>query len=635
MMPKTVQRLYFPLFQNNIFRFSVYFSFFLLSITHNTFAQDRASTKFIRENYTKIIANIPMRDGVKLFTVIYQPKDSSVPYPFLMERTPYSAEPYEMDEYPSSLGPNPSLMREKYIFVMQDVRGRYMSEGNFQEMTPHIAAKKTKKDTDESSDCFDTIEWLLKNISNHNGRVGIFGISYPGFYASASLPEAHPAIKAVSPQAPVTDEFIGDDVNHKGAFFLLDNFNFMNYFDKPRTGPVKDYDGEMMELNHNDAYDFFLKMGVIRNSNKPDYFGNKGKIWNEYISHDTYDDYWKARNIRQHLKNIKPAVLVVGGWYDAEDLFGALETYRSIEKNSRGNLNNLVMGPWTHGAWASGYWTSYAGMDLKSNTSGYYQDSIETPFFNFHLKGKGTLSLAEATVFETGSNEWKKYMQWPPADSKPTPFYLRGGSKLSQKAPTNNEGYTMYVSDPAHPVPYTRKKMRSRNNDYMGEDQSFVADRKDVVIFESAPLENDLTISGPIVANLFVSISTTDADFIVKLIDVESTPGQPDPAPVQRLVRAEVIRGKFRNDFSKPAAFVPNKIEQVKIELPDAAHTFKKGHSIMVQVQSSWFPLVDRNPQQFMKIPEAKATDFKKATIKIHHQDGNASVLMLPVLQNE
>ncbi len=630
---KNFQRLYYRLFQNITNKFYGFILITFLLINIHVSAQDRASARFIRENYSKMIVNIPMRDGIKLHTIIYQPKDTSVSYPFLMERTPYSAEPYEVDEYPASLGPNPALMREKYIFVMQDVRGRYMSEGGFLEMTPHITDKKTKKQVDESSDCFDTIEWLLSNVKNNNGKVGIFGISYPGFYASASLPDAHPAIKAVSPQAPVTDEFIGDDVNHKGAFFLMDNFNFLNYFDKPRKGPVKEYDGEMMEINHNDAYDFFMKMSVIKNSNKANYFGNKGKLWNEYIVHDTYDDYWKARNIRRHLKNVKPAVLVVGGWYDAEDLFGALETYRTIEKDSRGNLNSLVMGPWTHGAWASGYWTSYAGMDLGSNTSGYYQDSIETPFFNYHLKGKGSLSLAEATIFETGSNSWKKYKQWPPAESKPINFYLRGGGKLSKAQPDNREGYTMYTSDPSQPVPYTGKKMRSRNNDYMGEDQSFAAERKDVIVFESMPLENDLTISGPITANLFVSISTTDADFIVKLIDVETGEGQPNPAAVQRLVRAEVIRGKFRKDFSTPVPFVPNKIEQVKIELPDAAHTFKKGHSIMVQVQSSWFPLVDRNPQQFMKIPEANAADFKKAAIKIHHQEGYASVLILPVLE--
>jgi putative CocE/NonD family hydrolase len=633
MTQRTVQPLYFPCFLSKQFKNTGFIFAFAFLVNLSGYSQDRAAARFIRENYSKTITYIPMRDGVKLFTIIYQPKDSSVSYPFLLERTPYGSEPYETGEFPNSLGPNPSLMREKYIFVTQDVRGRYMSEGEFLEMTPHITEKKTKKDVDESSDCFDTVEWLLKNIKNTNGKVGIYGISYPGFYASASLPDAHPAIKAVSPQAPITDEFIGDDVNHKGAFFLLDNFGFMNYFDKTRKGPVKDYDGEMMELSHNDSYQFFLKMGTIKNSNKPEYFGNKGKIWNEYISHDTYDEYWKARNIRTHLKNIKPAVLIVGGWYDAEDLFGALETYRTIEKNTKGNYNNLVMGPWTHGAWSSGFWNSYAGMDLGSNTSGYYQDSIETPFFNYHLKGKGSLPIAEATIFETGSNEWKKYTQWPPVESKPVSFYLRSGAKLSNSIPGNREGYTMYTSDPSHPVPYTGKKMPSRNNDYMGEDQNFLTERKDVVVFESAPLENDLTISGPIVANLFVSISTTDADFVVKLIDVESYEAQPNPVPVQRLVRAEVIRGKFRNDFSKPSPFTPNKIEQVKIELPDAAHTFKKGHKIMVQVQSSWFPLVDRNPQQFMKIPDANASDFKKATIKIHHQEGKASALILPVMQ--
>ncbi len=596
---------------------------------YSSFSQ-QSRQAFVKENFSKTEVYIRMRDGVRLYTVIYQPKDSGVAYPFLMERTPYSAGPYGENVYPGELGPNQSLMREKYIFVYQDVRGRYKSEGDFEEMTPHIENKKSDKQTDESSDAWDTIEWLLKNVSNNNGRVGISGISYPGFYATASLPDAHPAIKAVSPQAPVTDEFIGDDVNHKGAFFLLDNFNFMNYFDKKRTGPVEDYGNQIFNARTDNAYDFFLKLGNVSNSNKPEYFNNQAKIWNEIIKHDTYDDWWQARNIRTHLKNIKPAVLVVGGWFDGEDLFGALETYRAIEKQSPEGKNQLVMGPWTHGGWASSNFGRYAGIDFLQNTSRYYQDSVETPFFNYYLKDKGTPPGAEALVFETGSNQWKKYNSWPPETVKPVRFFLRGGGKLNTTGPANKEGYTMYTSDPDNPVPYTAKKSGRRNGEYMAEDQSFASERKDVAVFSGEALEADLLVSGPLTADLRVSITGTDADFVVKLIDVE--PGE-NGKEIQRLVRAEVIRGKFRNDFSKPSAFKPGAIEKVKFELPDIAHLFKKGHRLMVQIQSSWFPLVDRNPQKFMYIPDAKLTDFKSVQIRIYHDDLNSSSIILPVIE--
>ena len=615
---------------------------FLLLPLYGIYAQTyKEDSAFLRDNYFKKEVSIPMRDGITLFTAVYMPKDSSTKYPFLMVRTPYSISPYGADQYPYRLGPNVGLMKEKYIFVYQDVRGRYMSEGNFEEMTPHRNASKKTKETDESSDTYDTIEWLLKNFPNNNGRVGIWGISYPGFYASAALPDAHPAIKAVSPQAPVTDEFIGDDANHKGAFFLMDNFGFMNYFDAPRKGPVEDYGDGIFNANYKDAYQFFLKMGPISNSNSADYFNNKSKIWNEYITHDTYDAYWKSRNIRTHFKQVKPAVLVVGGWFDAEDLFGALETYRAIEKNNPVNNNKLVMGPWTHGAWASGNWTNYATHDFKQNTSKFYQEEMETPFFNYYLKDKGQLSLPEAYIFETGKYEWKKYAQWPPENMQPVPYYFRKNGSLSAGSVANAEGYTEYTSDPARPVPYTNLISRGRNNEYMSEDQRFASRRPDVIVFMTDTLTEDITLSGPVTADLFVSTTGTDADFIVKLIDVlpERTPN-PSPNPKQlqmggmeRLVRAEVIRGKFRNSFEKPEPFAPGKVSAVKYELPDVAHTFLKGHRIMVQVQSSWFPLVDRNPQKFLRIPDAKESDFIKSTIRIYHEPGRASKLTLPVLK--
>ncbi len=610
--------------------------FLALFVLCSIFGRAQPARNLVKENYTKLEVMIPMRDGIRLHTVIYIPKDQSHRYPFLLQRTPYSAGPYGDTLYPSRLGPNKALLEEQYIFVNQDVRGRYLSEGINLEVTPYLAKKKTKKDVDESSDTFDTIEWLLKNVRNNNGRVGIYGISYPGFYATAALTGAHPALKAASPQAPVTDEFIGDDANHNGAFFLLDNFNFMNYFGKPRSGPVRDYGSRIFEVSFPDAWSFFLKLGPLSNTQSATYYNNQSYIWNEYLQHDTYDDYWKARNIRNHLNGINIPTLVVGGWFDAEDLFGALHTYESLEK-SNSNQARLVMGPWTHGSWAGGDGSQYAGQDFGSKTSQYFQDSIETRFFNFYLKDKGTLSLAEATIFETGSNTWKNYSSWPPPGVVTQNYYLNDKGRLTTLPMAAKESFDEYVSDPAKPVPYTGGIYGRRNDEYMGEDQRFAATRPDVMVYETSELTDNVTLSGEILANLFVSTSGTDADFVVKLIDV-----LPDTARnakkikiggTQRLVRAEVMRGKFRNSYENPEPFVPGKVSEVKLKLNDVAHTFLKGHKIMIQVQSSWFPLVDRNPQQFMRIPAATENDFKKATIRIFHDQAHPSHVVLPVLK--
>jgi len=576
-----------------------------------------------------------MRDSAKLFTAIYEPKDNFQAYPILIERTPYSCSPYGEDKFPGRLGPNTDLMKEKYIVVYQDVRGRYKSEGSFREMTPAIDNKRSNKDVDESSDAYDTIEWLLKNTKN-NGRAGLWGISYPGFYASASLPGAHPAIKAVSPQAPVTDEFIGDDCNHNGAYYLLDNFSFYNYFDGE-----KDQDGDnykpLFRAEIKNAYDFFLKMGTLKNANAVEYFNGRG-IWGQTLVHDTYDTFWRARNIRPHLKNIKPAVLVVGGWFDAEDMFGALRTYEAIEKLSPKNNNRLVMGPWTHGAWAASTWTKFGSYDFANNLNQYYKDEIETKFFNFYLKDKGDFNLSEATVFDTGTNQWKQYPEWPPANMQNTTFYFQNDGNLSTKKPTEKNNCTEYISDPANPVPYTNRMTGGRNNEYLVEDQRFASKLPGVIVFQSEILEKDIVITGRIRANLFVSTTGTDADFIVKLIDVlpdstSSHGGNSQMAGFERMVRAEVFRGKFRKSFEEPQPFTPGRIEKVSFDLNEVAHTFKKGHRLMVQVQSSWFPIVDRNPQKFVKIPEANEDDFQKATIRIYHNAKNASNVILPILK--
>ena len=597
---------------------------------------------FVKNNFTKIDTTIIMRDGIKLYTVIYIPKDATEKYPFLIERTPYSAQPYGDTNYAKRIGPNPTLMKEKYIFVYQDVRGRYMSEGVNLEVTPYIANKKTKKDVDESSDTYDTVDWLVQNIKNNNGRAGLYGISYPGFYATASLPAAHPAIKAVSPQAPVTDEFIGDDVNHRGAFFLMDNFDFMNYFGTLRRGPVKDYDSTVFRFFTKDMYSFFLKLGPLKNTQSVKYFNNKIDIWNEYLQHDTYDGYWKARNIRTALNNISIPTLVVGGWFDAEDMYGALNTYQALEKGNKLNNSRLVMGPWTHGSWESQEWTTYASYDFGSNTSKVFQDSLEASFFNFYLKDKGSFNIAEATVFETGSNKWKSYPSWPPQNVNNVDYFFNNKEGLSLQKETSANSFDEYVSDPNKPVPYTNGIYGHRNNDYMAEDQRFAATRPDVLIYQTDILKEDITLAGKILADLQVSITGTDADFVVKLVDVlpdnepnfKNAPRGFQMAGYQRLVRAEVIRGKFRNSFETPEPFEPGKITNVKFDLNDVAHTFKKGHRIMIQVQSSWFPLIDRNPQKFMRIPDANENDFQKATIRIYHDDANASKIVLPVIKN-
>jgi putative CocE/NonD family hydrolase len=604
-------------------------------------AQNRraAEPDYAKNNFDKQEVYIPMRDGKRLYTVIYTPKDHTRSYPFLMERTPYSAGPYGDSTDRGSLGPNRKLMRDGYIFVYQDVRGRYMSEGDFQEMTPATDDHRSKTSTDESTDTWDTVDWLLKHIQNNNGRVGLWGISYPGFYASASLPDAHPAIKAVSPQAPVTDEFIGDDANHNGAFFLLDNFDFDNFFDVKRPVPLKDYGHNIFPVNIDDAYRFFLAMGPLRNSNNANYFNNQGKIWNEYLGNSTYDPYWKDRNIRTHLKNIRPAVLVVGGWFDAEDMFGSLRTYEAIEQQSSPNDNHIIMGPWTHGGWGAATWNKFGPLDFQQNVNEYYHN-IETDFFNHYLHDSTSTPLAEATIFETGTNKWKQYSTWPPKEAQPVKFFLQEKGGLSATVATGSagSGYDEYVSDPAHPVPYIDGIHGGRDNQYIVTDQRFAAQRPDVLVYETTPLTDSLTVTGRLKADIFLSSTGTDADIIVKLIDV--LPGQEegiqtttDPKGYQRLVRAEVFRCKFRNSFENPQPLVPGQVAEVAFNINEIAHTFKKGHRIMVQVQSSWFPLVDLNPQTFVNIPTATEADFQKATIRIYHDAAHPSGILLPVLK--
>lgn len=600
--------------------------------------QNPDDSLFVRTHYTKVERMIPMRDGVNLFTAIYIPKDIATTnqYPFIMQRTPYSCSPYGEDQYTTRLTQYIHLAREGYIFVFQDVRGKYMSEGEYVNIRPHNPNKKGNE-IDESSDTYDTVDWLVKNIENNNGRVGIFGISYPGFYSTASLPGAHPALKAVSPQAPVTEWFLGDDFHHNGAFFMMDAFRFYYSFGQPRPKPTTQ-GNPGFEFPTPDNYDFFLREGTLQNLTKK-YMSNIG-FWNDMMEHPNYDDFWQSRDIRRHLKNVTPAVMTVGGLFDAEDAFGPWYVYQAIEKLSPQTDNRIVMGPWFHGQWSRGDGDFLGNVNFGNKTSVYYRQQIELPFFNYYLKGKGNFNQTKAHIFDSGTNEWNAYQSWPPAAATTTKLYFHANGKLSFDAPNGNNAFDEYVSDPANPVPYTEDVHLARTREYMTDDQRFAARRPDVMVYETDILTEDVTIAGPVFANLFTSTTGTDADYVVKVVDVypNDTPNQYENETVpmggyQRLVRGEVMRGRFRNSFEKPEAFTPNKVEKVRFLLPDMAHTFKKGHRIMIQVQNSWFPLVDRNPQKFVDIYKANASDFQKATQRIYFDQQRPSHVEVMVLK--
>ncbi len=622
------------------------FYFLLFIFPVGLYGQHQQDSAWIKDNYYKMERYIPMRDGVKLFTSIYIPKDTTEKHPFLMKRTPYSCAPYGEDNWQAYWNSYQKYyLRENYIMVTQDVRGRWMSEGEFEDVRP-FNANKTGNQIDEASDTYDAIEWLVKNLPHNNGKVGTFGISYPGFYATMSAASNHPALVAVSPQAPVTDWFIGDDFHHKGAFFPMDGFVFYSSFGKPRPKPTT-VGSPGYQFKIRDNYKFYMETGTMKNLAK--LMGDSIKFWHQMYEHPNYDEWWQARNARVAMYNIKPATLVVGGLFDAEDLWGAWNLYKAIEKQSPSTNSKIVMGPWYHGQWASNDGTQLGNVQFASNTSHWYQNNIEIPFFNYHLKNKGEISkLNEATVFFTGENKWRSLPHWPPANVEEKNYYLSANGELTWTKPVTRNSYSEYISDPAHPVPYTEDVHFSRTRSYMTDDQRFASRRPDVLTFEGSVLEEDLTLAGPVIADLLVSITGTDADFVVKLVDVfpDDFKYEDDKAAAgrdgggsypmngyQMLVRGEIIRGRFRNSFEKPEAFKPNKVERVKFELPDVAHTFKKGHRIMVQVQSSWFPLADRNPQQFINIFEADEDDFKKATIRIYHNASHSSSLILPVVK--
>lgn len=608
----------------------------VLTLPLAAFSQN-ADSAWLMNNYTKKEVSIPMRDGIKLFTSIYIPKDQTEKHPILLTRTPYSVWPYGKIFRAYWRSYIMRYCKENYIMVNQDVRGKYMSEGSFEVVRPFNPDKKTAADIDEASDSYDTIDWLIKNIDNNNGNVGAIGISFPGFYATMVALSNHPALKVVSPQAPVTDRFFGDDDHHNGVMMLMDAFDFqVAYgFTAPSRAPSVTGALGTLRINAQDNYAYYLKMGAMPNFTKLS--GDTMKFWSDMMNHPNLDDWWKARDARSGIKNVKPAMLITGGLFDAEDGYGAWNTYKALVKQSPRTISKLVVGPWYHGQWASNDETHLGNINFESNTSLYYQD-LEVPFFNYYMKGTGSDTLSKATIFFSGENKWRRFTAWPVSNAVPTPVYLQQNGKLSFTPASGRQlSFDSYISDPAKPVPYAEKVHAERTREYMDDDQRFAARRTDVLTYDTGILNGDMTVAGPVVADLMVSLSNTDADFIVKLIDVF-----PDDAPVnfvtnypmggyQMLVRAEVMRGKFRNSFEKPMPFIPNRPTTVKYTMPDVAHTFKKGHRLMIQIQSTWFPLTDRNPQKFTdNINKATNADFVKETIKVYH---NSSKIILPVIK--
>ena len=638
-----------------VFAFLLHPQFAFPQVQPQLSAQEQEVADFIKANYTKREVRVPMRDGIKLFTAIYEPRDTTKKYPILLSRTPYSISPYGEREFRTLIGPNEHFPREGYIFVYQDVRGRYMSEGEYENVRPYIP-KKTGNQIDETTDSFDTVDWLIKNIPNNTGRVGVYGISYPGFYTSMAGIDGHPAVKAISPQAPVSDWFHGDDMHHNGALFLAQNFGFFSYMGQRPSQPATSHDYvKPFPYGTQDGYKFYLQLGGLKNSGElyEKHLGIRVKFWDDMMQHPNYDQFWKERNILPNLKNIKAAVMTVGGWYDNENLFGALSTYTHIERQNPGIYNVLVMGPWFHGGWArsEGDWlgTAYFG----SKTSLFYRENFELAFFNHFLKDKGDIShIAEVNAFDTGEHRWLKFTEWSPAIASEQPLYLtsnRGLSFTQTTAAPGTQGFEQYVSDPQNPVPYSQRITLNYPRDYMTEDQRFAGRRPDVLVYETETLLEDITIAGTLRPELFVSSTGTDSDFIVKLIDVfpdefsypegvtppETSAGCVfEPGGYQMLLRGEPFPVRFRASFEKPAPLPANKPTRITYSMPGVVHTFRKGHRIMVQIQSTWFPLVARNPQKYL--PNYKlgsSADFQKATQRVYHRSPYQSRIVLPVIK--
>lgn len=591
----------------------------------------------VRALYAKREVMIPMRDGVRLHTAIYTPRAAEKPFAILLVRTPYSCRPYGADAYPSSLGPSDAFVGDDYAVVVQDVRGAYMSEGVFVDVRPQIADKRSKTDVDESSDAWDTIDWLVANVDGDNGNVGMWGISYPGFYAAAGMIDAHPALKAVSPQAPIADWWY-DDFRHNGALFLPHAYLFLNSFGRPRPESTTDR-SRKWDAGTPDGWRYFLELGSLSNVDAQHFRGDVA-FWNELIEHATYDEFWRARDLLPHLNRVAPAVLTVGGWYDAEDLYGPIAIHRATEQRNPGVWNAIVMGPWVHGGWSRTDGDSLGQARFGSKTALHYRESIEKPFFDHHLLGAPKPAIAEATMFDTGRNAWREFESWPPKGLRELALRFRARTSIAAAhgvldvdlpgadARAGTRGSDEFVSDPSRPVPHTASIELGMNRPYMTEDQRFASRRPDVVTYESEPFAGDTTFVGPIRVRLNVASSATDSDWIVKLVDVHPA-DEKDPVDppldagrkmggYERLVRGEVMPARFREGRERAVPTVPGEPTTIEFELLDVLHTFRAGHRAQVQVQCTWFPLVARNPQTFVENPYlADESAYRVATQRV------------------
>ena len=578
------------------------------------------------QDFSKTEAMIPMRDGVRLHTVIFAPRDAKEPLPILLERTPYGAR----DDEKGLRARYAHLIADGYIFAFQDIRGRFKSEGQFVMQRP-VRDRSDPKAIDEGTDAYDTIAWLLENVKGNNGRAGMLGISYGGWLVTMALLDPHPALKAASEQASPADMFLGDDFHHNGAFRLSYGLEYAALLETSKE------ENTHFEFDRADTYQWYLNLGPLFNADER-YFHGKIPTWNDFVNHPNYDQFWRKQAFAPYIGTPKVPNLNVAGWWDQEDFYGPVKIYELFEKNDPDHLNYLVAGPWNHGGWARLDGSKLGEIPFDSNTSKYFRTRIEAPWFAYWLKDKGTRDFAEAVVFQTGSNAWEKYDSWPPRSAENKNLYFHAGGKLSFDPPADGEGFDSYVSDPAHPVPYRHRPISPTYPGggwpvWLVEDQRFVESRPDVLTWETEPLREDLKIAGDITAQLYASTSGTDSDWVVKLIDVypEFNTDDPELDGYELMIADEILRGRFRESYENPKPAVPNQVMPYRIDLHTNDHAFLKGHRIMVQVQSTWFPLYDRNPQTYVEnIFQAKASDYKEATQKVFRSKAYPSHIVLP-----
>ncbi|MDE2754586.1 MAG: CocE/NonD family hydrolase [Gemmatimonadota bacterium] len=599
---------------------------------------DAAHMEWLRANYAKSEHTVPMRDGVALHTIVYRPSEITEPLPVMLFRTPYSVGPYGTGEYRNPLGPSAEFDRAGYIFVFQDVRGTFLSEGEFEVIRPLALKPKGPATSDESTDNHDTIEWILRNVEGHNGRVGQWGISYPGWQTVMGMVDAHPALAASSPQASPSDMFIGDDWHHNGAFRIMYAFSWLSRNARRRDAPTDARTGGF-DYGTNSGYDFFLEAGAASNIDAL-YFHGDVPAWNDFMEHDTYDEYWQRQNALPHLRNIRHPILNVAGWFDTEDFYGPMSIYRTIEAENPGTENTLVAGPWLHGGWSRMLGDHLGCIEFTDQTSVTFQREMQFPFFEHHLRGAEGWDPPEAFVFETGSNVWRSHESWPPEGVEQVPLYLGENGSLSFAGAGRPGGSDSYTSDPNNPVRFSAEERTTLGHLWKVEDQRFASARPDVLVYQTPPLDQDLTVAGPVLADIFVSTTGTDSDWVVKVIDV-----YPDDAPdspfcdvpmggYQMHMAGEIMRGRFRNSFENPEAMVPGEVTRIHIDLRDRYHTFRAGHRIMMHVQSSWFPAYDRNTQQFVDTYRATPDQYITAEQTVYRGADHPSRVTFGVVRD-